>query len=361
MFGSLALETAIGLALLFFVVASLASALVEGVSRLLRKRAKDLEETIGQMLSGSSRFDGAAKDALGMFKDTSIYQSADIAASRGRRWFRTDVGPAYLSARSFADAIDELTDQLTETPAEGLNKRLASLTVEGKHLTLEAKATLENWYDETMGRLSGAYKRWATAMLFVVGLVLACAGNVSAFHAAQTLWQQPALRQTALDAAEQAATKSASPDGLVNDNVQTVQDLAGLGIPVGWEQGTQWNDAAWTATHLAGWLATALLLMLGTPFWFDVLSRLVSLRATGAKPPPAAQDPAAATSLRAAAASSVAGAAGAAGAAGTAVVLDLAAAGDGAGGKDGDGPAAKTAPAPAAADADSDSDKADPK
>lgn len=309
MFGSLALETAIGLALLFFVVASLASAIVEGVSRLLRKRAKDLEETIGQMLSGSATFDGAAKEALGMFKGTSIYQSANMAASRGRRWFRTDVGPAYLSARSFADAIDELTGKLTETPVEGLNKRLVSLKAEGKQLTLEAKAGLENWYDETMGRLSGAYKRWATAVLFVVGLVLACAGNVSAFHAAQTLWQQPAVRQAALAAAEQAAAKSASPDGLVNDNVKTVQDLAGLGMPVGWEQGTHWNDAAWTVSHVAGWLVTAVLLMLGAPFWFDVLSRFVSLRTTGAKPPPAAQDPAAATSLRASAMSSVAGAA----------------------------------------------------
>jgi hypothetical protein len=341
MFGSLALETAIGLALLFFVVASLASAMVEALSRVLRKRANDLEKTIGQMLSRSTTStDDAAKDnakkALEMFKGTSIYQSANMAASWGRRWFRTDVGPAYLSARSFADAIDELTDKLTETPLEGLNKRLGSFKVDGGKLTLDAKAALESWYDETMGRLSGAYKRWATAVLFVVGLGLACAGNVSAFHAAQTLWHQPAVRQAALDAAAQAAAKTASPDGLVSKNVTTVQDLAGLGMPVGWEQGAHWSDAAWTVSHIAGWLVTALLLMLGAPFWFDLLCRLVSLRATGAKPPPAAQDPAAATSLRAAAVSSAAGAAGAAavssvaGAAGAAAVLEMAAAGDGA-------------------------------
>jgi hypothetical protein len=153
-----------------------------------------------------------------------------------------------------------------------------------------------------MGRLSGAYKRWVTAVLFVVGLVLASAGNVSAFHTAQTLWQQPAVRQAALNAAEQAAAKSASPDGLIEENVRTVQDLAGIGMPVGWASGTHWSDLAWTVSHLAGWLVTALLLTLGAPFWFDVLSRLVSLRATGAKPGPATEDPAAATSLRASAA-----------------------------------------------------------
>jgi hypothetical protein len=99
MFGSLALETTIGLALVFFVVASLASAIVEGVSRLLRKRAKDLEMTIGQMLSDSTAYNDDAKKALALFKGTSIYRSADVAASRGRRGFRSYVGPAYLSAR----------------------------------------------------------------------------------------------------------------------------------------------------------------------------------------------------------------------------------------------------------------------
>ncbi|MEU4240747.1 hypothetical protein [Actinoplanes sp. NPDC026619] len=302
MFGSLALETAIGLALVFFVVASLASAIVEGISRLLRKRARDLEQTIGQMLSGSMTYDGTAKSALELFQGTSIYESAEMAASRGRRLFRKKVGPAYLSARSFADAIDELSDKLTHTPVDGLNKRLAKFKLDGADLTLEAKAALENWFDETMGRLGGAYKRWVTGVLFVVGLGLSAAGNVSAFHAAQTLWQQPAVRQAAIDAAAQAAAKSTTPDSVVAENVKTVQDLAGLGLPVGWEQGTHWSDAAWTVSHLAGWLVTALLLMLGAPFWFDILSRLVSLRTTGAKPPTAAQDPGAATSLRAAAA-----------------------------------------------------------
>jgi hypothetical protein len=307
MFGSQALEAAIGLALLFFVCSSLASAVVEAVSRILRKRAKDLQETIGQMLSGSNSFDAAAREALDLFRGTAVYQSADIAASRGRRWFRTDVGPAYLSARSFADGVEELLGQASDVTVGGLGKRLAYLTSEGRERSLEAKAAMENWYDETMGRLSGAYKRWATAVLFVVGLVLAVAGNVSAPHAAQTLWQQPAVREAALAAAEQAAAKSSSPD-MVGTNVQSIQDVAGLGMPVGWQQGADWGSLAWTTSHIAGWLITALLLMLGAPFWFDALSRLVSLRATGAKPPTADHDPAAATSLRASAMASMAAA-----------------------------------------------------
>ncbi|GGN43791.1 hypothetical protein FHR83_008063 [Actinoplanes campanulatus] len=304
MLGSQALETAIGLTLVLFVLSSLASAIVEGVSRLLRKRSKDLEETIGQMLSGSPTFDKDAQNALERFKDTTIYQSATIAASRGRRLFRTTAGPAYLSAKSFANAIDELTDQATEAPVRGLNARLAMLKADRQGLSVEKKAAIESWYDETMSRLSGAYKRWATGVLFAVSLVMAVAGNVSIFHLAQLLWQQPSIRQAALNAAEQAAAKSTSPDDLIDDSVKAVQDVAGIGMPVGWQSGTHWDNPMWATSHVAGWLATALLLMLGAPFWFDALSRVVSLRATGAKPPSAAKDSAAATSLHASAGAS---------------------------------------------------------
>ncbi|MBO3738791.1 hypothetical protein [Actinoplanes flavus] len=304
MLGSQALETAIGLALVLFVLSSLASGLVEGAARLLRKRSKDLEETIGQMLSGSGSFDKEAKDALARFKETTIYQSATIAASRGRRFFRTGAGPAYLSAKSFVNALEELTDKATEAPAKGLDARLAMLKTDRQGLSAEKRATIENWYEETMSRLSGAYKRWATGVLFAVGLFLAVAGNVSIFHLAQILWQQPSIRQAALNAAEQTAAKSTSPDDLIDESVKAVQDVSGIGIPVGWQSGTHWDNPLWATSHVAGWLATALLLMLGAPFWFDALSRLVSLRTTGAKPPPATQNSSASTAAQASAGAS---------------------------------------------------------
>jgi hypothetical protein len=49
---------------------------------------------------------------------------------------------------------------------------------------------------------------------------------------------------------------------------------------------------------LLGWIVTGLLVTLGAPFWFNLLTQLTSLRSTGAKPPPAAQDGASATSLQ---------------------------------------------------------------
>jgi divalent metal cation (Fe/Co/Zn/Cd) transporter len=51
MFGSQALETAIGLAVMFFILATAASAITESTSRLMKKRSSDLETTIKEMLT----------------------------------------------------------------------------------------------------------------------------------------------------------------------------------------------------------------------------------------------------------------------------------------------------------------------
>ena len=318
MFGSQALETAVGLALVFWVLASAASAIVEGISRLLNKRAKGLEATIHAMLTGEPATDrrplttsarpSSSKtatpatpagppglDVLDALRGTSVYGAAVAASRQGRQILSVDrVTPVYLSARAFADAVTELLDDeetfLQVTGWPGLSQRLRALTAQADTRMIDIKAGLESWFDETMSHLQDAYKRWATAALFAVGLALAVVGNVSTIDAAQRLWQEPLTRQATLDAASANASKGAAA------NIQTIQDLEQLGLPLGWHHWPGWSW--WWAPHLAGWLITALLLMLGAPFWFDALSKLVSLRTGGAKPPIAAEDLASATTRR---------------------------------------------------------------
>ena len=96
--------------------------------------------------------------------------------------------PTYMSARAFADTVMELMadDKLQNVPGwEGLRARLRTLDAEAGQL-LHIKAGLESWFDETMARLSNAYKRWTTSVLFVVGLIIAAMGNVSTIQMAQT-------------------------------------------------------------------------------------------------------------------------------------------------------------------------------
>jgi hypothetical protein len=308
MLGSQALETAIGLALLFFVAATAASTIVEVIARLLGKRSKNLEAGIEAMLGGDAHGPNALTDAVEVFKGTSVYSAACAAA--GKSFIaRNAKNPSYLSAKAFADGVCEMLvhgDEVRalDTLPVNLQKRLRPLALEARGDLISIKSGLERWFDETMQRTEGAYKRWATSVLFVVGLLLAVGGNVSTVHVAEQLWQSPVTRQAVVDAASKVVSQG-SPPSQLNNVAATTNQLQVLSLPIGWDQtqrgswhGVWWEPWKWglsrTATF-AGWLLTALLIMLGGPFWYDLLTRLVPLRSSGTKPPEAADDPASAT------------------------------------------------------------------
>ncbi|WP_159083777.1 hypothetical protein [Nocardioides terrigena] len=346
MFGSQALETAIGLATLFFILATGASAICEVISRWFSKRSTDLERCIGALLSGMDAkkakdegkrakkagkkavedegkewgdLDPTYQHALDAVKNTSVWLAAEAAA--GKSLFRRtkSKGPSYLSSKAFADAVIEYISQVepsderpvSESWPENLKVRLSAMIAEGRDDLLEVKAGLETWFDESMARAEGSYKRWATLVLFFIGLLLAGAGNVSAIDAAQDLWTDPVARAAVTDAAEKYVTDASTNP--TSDSVDSVDEatklVAKVGFPVGWnaEAKAVWVEGSdpkvfgsWSETRaqlwvVLGWILTALLVMLGGPFWFDLLTRLVAVRGSGAKPDPAAKDDGSAT------------------------------------------------------------------
>jgi hypothetical protein len=258
------------------------------------------------MLAG----EGGKKDpditaAWDMFRKTSVYKAARQGAGRAVLGEK-DRPPSYLSARGFADAVLEMIvdgDALVDlqTLPANLRRRLDPLVRQAQGQLIEIKAGLESWFDETMERAEGAYKRWVTALLFAVGLGIAAVGNASTVSVADDLWHNSVVREAVVDAAGQVAG-----DGPTADELDSVAEATSLmeefSLPVGWDESTRagwdFSDAVWTWERTAaviGWLLTALLVMLGSPFWFDLLSKFVSLRTAGAKPPSAADDKASAT------------------------------------------------------------------
>lgn len=404
MFGSQALETAIGLAAMFFIIATAASSITEFIARIFNKRAKDLEKSIAALLEGDNlekllegkkgkAYRAEMHKVLGWLKETSVWQSA--AASSGKTlWKRNLKGPSYLSAKLFADAVTELLTQHKLTPAaatttqqpssggsqppavpaqppaggalsapsssatssstppashrggsgatgtsgaqqptstvtttlpgtpdsaagtEGeptwpnnLKKRLDAMVAEGRTDLVSLKAGIETWFDESMGRAEGAYKRWATLILFVVGFFLAVFLNLSTISTAAALWQDPVTREAVANSAS-----ALTADGTKTTDIKSVADAAdkveSLKIPGGWSKAhrTVWVSSKtvhWYTvstgrlSDLGGWILTAILVMLGAPFWFDLLGKLVSIRGAGSKPDPAAKDDSSATTAAA--------------------------------------------------------------
>ena len=286
MLGSQALETAIGLALMFFVLATAASAITEIYASAMKKRARDLEAALTTMFES-----GELPAGLGAVAPAEVAAFVERATGRART--------SYLSAKSFADAATELVAKGKNIGV--LRSRMETLSREARGRIDEVKSGLETWFDEAMASAQDAYSKWASWFLFGTGLVLAVALNASVVNTAQTLWTDSAARAAVVEAAGNAesATGACDEKGSAVEQARcSVDAVSTFQLPIGWgaTQRDGWNGsdvssiAWWWLTHVVGWLLTAVLLMLGAPFWFDLLGKLVNLRAGGPRPSPAADD-----------------------------------------------------------------------
>ena len=258
MFGSQALEVLIGLALTMLIVSLGASTVVELVSARFQARAKLLESAVAYFLEGGG-LEGAAADEheghdhAGPPGRTMLAETTVVRGLAGpKRRF-----PSYMSSAAFVDAVAELTDSTGAVPP-GVEQRL--------------RPGLER--DESPEDLR---KR------------IAVSANVSVYHIARSLWSDTTTRQAIVQAANHV-----DPNGIDASDLESVGDtvdhLQEVGVPVGWtdQAKADWGspgDLSWTRFGMIlGWLMTGVLVTLGAPFWFDVLTKLTSVRAAGQKP-----------------------------------------------------------------------------
>jgi len=337
---SAVVDTVIGLSFAFFVLSLAASAIAEWVATVLQKRSKYLLRGLRAMLEGTAedpdrattRFWSAVqaertitKDALRVLDGTQpsaadgtplarLLRHPLIAAQAQRRAGGSVTRPpSYLAASTVAAAV--LDEFVGDDPSAMLEGRVAANALpEPLSTTLTALArqadgsvtafasAVESWYDAQMARVSGYYKRWVKRWILVIAAVLVLVMHIDAISMAGTLWRDPEVRQAVV-----ALASPSSCDAQKNDQQAYLACLnteaAGLrsaGLSVGPPAGCAFADlgacllpqrpAPYTSQDvvavIAGLLLSVLAASLGAPFWFQVLTRLASLRNTGDKPAP---------------------------------------------------------------------------
>ena len=292
--GMPALDLAIGLAFIFLLLSLLASTLQEFIAAIFGLRARMLEQGLRNMLGGD-------EDVLAAFYEhpliDGLYRGHVARDDLGKGGLRRTKGPSYVSPRSFAafilDAVAPEQGQLNllktaagetqELPA-GVRDRLRPL-LDAAGDDLEAyRKSLEAWFDDSMARVSGWYKRKTQVILLVIGAVVVLALNANTLTIANRLWSDQAIRAAVVQQADQAASQPTGDDPRerLENAADDVASVAKLGVPMGWsgEAKPDWSGTGWL-TVLGGWLLTVLAISLGAPFWFDTLGRLSRLRSTG--------------------------------------------------------------------------------
>jgi hypothetical protein len=266
MFGSTVLEVAIGMTFCYASVALIASTIQEAIASLLRLRARTLLTGVKTMCN-DPQFTELARS---LYSHALVNPHDDGRAGSQRDFAKK---PSYIPPHQFAVAVidtlqsvpgdfEQLGRDIDGVPDPQLRAALKSMYLQADGSFAALQAELARWFDNAMERVSGAYKRRATVIGFLISLLLAIAFNIDSIHLFRTLWLHPAM-----------AAAHADPRAFE----------ALFSMPIGWSSFPPALDAQFPV-QAAGWLLTASSSLFGGPFWFDLLQRLVRIRGTGHKP-----------------------------------------------------------------------------
>jgi len=119
---------------------------------------------------------------------------------------------------------------------------IAAINLEKVEHNLAAmRLNSETWFNESMDRLSGWYKRKATLLAFIIGLALAGFLNVDSIILAEHLWKEPTLRQALVaNATKFTRDNEDLPESLGGKSPQDAvtffnSQFVGLNVPLGWK------------------------------------------------------------------------------------------------------------------------------
>lgn len=300
------LSTVIGIIFIMLLFSMLSSTILELMAGYTSLRGKHLIKAIRGMIGR----EGTTEFIKHPFFRQLAAGSSENVTDNGKKVSL----PSYISADTFSSVlldmleIDPSTDlkKTIEVLPEGPQKELAVFLYKKTGDDLAAmKKSLENWYDEVMDRVTGAYKRHTQRYLLIIGFAVAVVFNVDMLNVYGNLSANASLSNRIADQAALFIGNTTRPDSLKLDGAnidslsQQIQfllsedQIGALKSPLG--LGWEWQRdeicfcaclscAGFWLLKLAGWITTALGISLGATFWFDALKKLVSIRNSGAVP-----------------------------------------------------------------------------
>jgi hypothetical protein len=311
-----ALNAAIGLVALFFLLSTAISAVNEGIANVLGWRAKTLEDAIRGLVGDRKVRQGLTDLLKGGWKRIGrVRRAPAVAGDRPvtddlfEHWriralvrdpesdLRRRARPSYLPPRAFSLALSEVLAQRpnkagegapsetpwaladreileqirkTELPAGQLGALVDKAAVNAGDTLEGFRVRVEHAFDDSMERASGWYKRKVQTMLLVLSASVVIGLNVDSVRVASALWRDEPLRTAVV-------ARAGEQPGSPQDVAQSFDEVTALSLPIGWGDAGRQDLLA----SLPGWIITIAALNLGAPFWFDVLSRLGRLRGAG--------------------------------------------------------------------------------
>lgn len=253
MFNNVVLDVVTGLIFVFLLYSLLATILQEIIARWLNLRGRMLQKALRRMLEddagqangqGLSTLKSETRNMVTWFfrpfKDATLlerfYRHPTIKYLGEDKIFSK---PSYLHSHNFSQTIvhllrgeeydgrtssesDHVWNTLKGNPMNINNETLTNL----KNLFADArqdihlfKLKLEDWFEETMERATGWYKKQTQTILMIIGLAMAVIFNVDAIAIARILMKDKKVREQLV----QMAISHQQTFGTVIDSMQKVK------------------------------------------------------------------------------------------------------------------------------------------
>lgn len=297
------LEITIGLVFIYLLLSLFSTIIMEMIATLFRMRASLLKSTIERILN-----DAETNASIDFFNQPLMKNLSDY-----KTWytnsFKTGDTPSNISPQNFSKTIINLilkdpTDKIDLTT---ITNKLAtsSLSKDAKtHINSLIRSSngdiecfqkeLENWFNDTMERANGWYKRQVQYILLVVGFCIAFAFNADSIEIIKKLQNDPSTRIAIVNNATNYIQKNDSlkiENHFINKEETQIDSLKKLVLNENYKLLNESNNIlGWSnynskqtsfIVKFFGFILTALAICLGASFWFDLLKKLINIRTMG--------------------------------------------------------------------------------
>ncbi|MBD2461739.1 hypothetical protein H6G89_11815 [Oscillatoria sp. FACHB-1407] len=211
----------------------------------------------------------------------------------------------YGAYDSVKQEINKVSNKLSPSVRQSLAAlaRRAQLNLQRAQAKVEVVETelsqfqveVQTWFDRSMERASGVYKRNAKGVAFLIGFLLALVINADTFHIVDRLSTDAALRDALANNADfvVAACPSQSTGGDNNAALECLRTgvSQSLPLPIGWSEDNRSQQFPENGSSvlkflkgLPGWIVSGLAISMGASFWFDLLGKIINVRNAGKRP-----------------------------------------------------------------------------
>lgn len=114
--------------------------------------------------------------------------------------------------------LQPLREAISQLPYEPTRRALLAIVDAAGNDAGKARENIENWFNSSMDRVSGWYKRRSQIIILALGFIVAIALNADSVTLVKRLWTDKALRDSLVAVAEVYAKENPNTNGNANAN-----------------------------------------------------------------------------------------------------------------------------------------------